>query len=354
MAVSKFRNRRTQNPLLVKESVPLDGSVRISVVWHLPEVLRGLGLDPAEALEAAGLRADMFGDRENRIDYTDFANLLLACEELSNCDHIALLISQHSRLADFGLAGRAALCRRTAGEGLQSFVDHFSLHSSASTATLIASGNYARFVYAISVQGMTDTRPFHLGAMALAFNILRELFGRGWHPVVVTFASRAPTNPRPAQLFFHAPLRFDSEESAVVFDRQWLHKPLPPVDPLLQRQVEQQVLAQRAKILADFPATIRRILRKQLLIGECSMDFVAALIGMHRRTLDRHLERQGLSYGELLESVKADVARQLLRDTDMKVQNVAESLHYSSAANFSTAFKRWSGITPGEYRRRAR
>jgi AraC-like DNA-binding protein len=36
------------------------------------------------------------------------------------------------------------------------------------------------------------------------------------------------------------------------------------------------------------------------------------------------------------------------------VQQVAESLHFSSAANFATAFRRWTGVTPGEYRRQAR
>jgi AraC-like DNA-binding protein len=171
---------------------------------------------------------------------------------------------------------------------------------------------------------------------------------------VVTFASRSPSNPRPAQNFFRAPLRFDSEESAIVFDSRWLDTPLPPVDPQLRRQIEAEVRATRAAIVADFPATVRRILRKQLIIGDCSMAGVAALLGMNRRTLARHLQRNGIDYRELRESVEFDVARHLLRDTEMQVQQIAESLHYSSSANFATAFKRWTGVSPGEYRRRAR
>jgi AraC-like DNA-binding protein len=75
---------------------------------------------------------------------------------------------------------------------------------------------------------------------------------------------------------------------------------------------------------------------------------------MHRRTLDRQLQRCGMHYSDLLESVKTDVAHQLLRDTDMQVQQVAESLDFSSAANFATAFRRWTGLTPSEYRRQSR
>ena len=72
---------------------------------------------------------------------------------------------------------------------------------------------------------------------------------------------------------------------------------------------------------------------------------------MHRRTLDRRLQRHGLRYSELLESVQADIARQLLVDTTMPVQDVAEALRFSNAANFATAFRRWTGVTPSEFRR---
>jgi AraC-like DNA-binding protein len=40
----------------------------------------------------------------------------------------------------------------------------------------------------------------------------------------------------------------------------------------------------------------------------------------------------------------------LLRDTRLQVQQIAASLHFSTAANFATAFRRWTGITPSEYR----
>jgi len=340
--------------LPISDTVPSTGTVRISVVWQMPKVMRGFGVDLGELLEAAGVRKDIFDDRENVIPYQAFGHLLFECEKRSNCDHILLLISQHTRLADFGLAGQLALCAENAGDGLQRLVDHFNLHSSATTVSLITSGNFTRFVYAIAEQGMTSTGRFQLGAMVISYNILQDLFGSAWLPTVITVASRRPANPRPAQKFFHAPLQFDSDESAVVFETRWLDQRLPPVDPLVRQRVEGEARAQRAAILSDLPATLRRILRKQLIIGDCSMDQVAAMLGVHRRTLDRHLQEHGEQFGELLESVKEDVARQLLRDTDLQVQQIAEALHFSSAANFATAFRRWSEMTPSEYRRRAR
>jgi len=309
-------------------------------------------VDLGEVLEAAGVRADIFDDRDNLIPYTAYGRLLSECERRSNCEHIVLLVARHTRLADLGLAGQVALCAESTGEGLQRLVDHFSLHSSASTVSLVTSGNFARLVYAIDALGMTSTRQLQLGAMVVAKNLLQDLFGSEWMPTMVTVASRAPTDPRPVRKFFRVPVRFNSDESALIFERRWLEQRLSPIDPLARQQIESAARAQRAAILSDLPATVRRILRKQLIIGDCSMDQVAAMLGIHRRTLDRHLEEHGVQYGELLESVTTGVARQLLRDTELQVQHVAEALHFSSAANFATAFRRWTGMSPKEYRRR--
>jgi len=336
------------------EKIPSTGAARISTAWQLPKVLQEFGVDLGEVLEAAGVRKDVFDSRDNLIPYPAFGRLLSECEKRTNCEHIVLLFAQHTRLADMGLAGQVALCADSAGEGLRRLVDHFNLHSSATTVSVITSGQFAQLVYAIAVHGMSSTRQLQLGAMVVGYNILQDLFGRTWLPTAITFASRPPANLRPVQKFFRAPLRFDSDESALVFETRWLDQRLPPVDPLARQQIEAAALARRSAILSDLPATLRSILRKQLIIGDCSMDQVAAMLAVHRRTLDRHLQQHGLQYGELLESVKDDVARQLLRDTELQVQHIAEALHFSSAANFATAFRRWVGMTPSEYRRQTR
>lgn len=343
----------THFPVRDLTGAPAPGSVRVNVIGHLPAVLAELGVDHHEALEVAGLPGNLYDDLENRIDYPAFGRLLLACEQLTRCDHVVLLICQQTRLADFGLAGQCALCGETAGEGLRNLVDHFNLHSSASVVSVITMGDFASFAYAIASPDMTVTRPFQLGAMTIAFNVLQDLCGPDMLPTVVTFASSAPANLAPVHRHFRAPLRFDSDESAVIFQRHWLDRPLPSIDPVVRRQVESRIRSEEASTLADFPATVRLMLRKRLLIGDCSMAGIAALLGMHRRTVDRHLQRHGVGYSELLESVQKDAACQLLLDTHLQVQQVAEALHFSSAANFATAFRRWTGVTPSEYRRRA-
>ena len=339
--------------VLEADSVPAQRTARIAGAMRLPVVLKEFGVETRDVLAAAGLRHDLLDNSDNTLAYPEYERLMLAAERLTACDHIGLLVGQHARLAHMGVAGEIALCGRTAGQGLQNLIEHFNLHSSATTVSVVSTGEFARMVYAIAETGMTDTRQLQIGGVAISFNILQDLLGPAWTPSVVTFATRAPSNLRPFQKFFRAALRFDSDESAIVFEHHWLARPLPPVSAEFRRRVAAEVRVRRSAILQDFPATVRRVLRKQLVLGPRSMDELAALLGMHRRTLDRRLQRHGVTYGELLEAVKSDVARQLLGDTRLQVQQIAESLHFSSAANFATAFRRWTGVTPTEFRRGA-
>jgi AraC-like DNA-binding protein len=340
-------------PVPVGEAVPLPGLLRINAIWDLPVLLRELGLELAEVLAAAGVNARIFENPDNPIAYPDLERLLLECERRSGRDDFGFLIGQRSRLRDMGLAGRIALCGATAGAGLRNFVEHFNLHDSAALVSVLESEEFVRFVYAISEHGMTGTRHFQLGGITIAFNILQDLCGRDCLPSEVRFACRAPANPKPMQKFFRAPLRFDNDESSLVFSRAWLARAMPSVEATERQRVRAAIREQHAQVLANFPATVRRILRKQFLLGRGSMDEVAALLGMHRRTLDRRLQRDGAQFGAILESVKADVARQLLTDTNASVQQIADALHYSSGANFATAFRHWFGTTPTAFRRGA-
>ena len=106
-----------------------------------------------------------------------------------------------------------------------------------------------------------------------------------------------PSNLRPCQKFFRAPLRFDSDESSLVFESHWLGPPLPAVDALSGAGSRPRCRRDRAAILADFPTRSAHILRKQL-VSATSRWIRRGALGMHRRTLDRRLKRHGMHYSE--------------------------------------------------------
>jgi AraC-like DNA-binding protein len=90
-----------------------------------------------------------------------------------------------------------------------------------------------------------------------------------------------------------------------------------------------------------------------LLAQGASGDQVARLLLMHHRTLNRRLKAEGTTFQELLDEVRFEAACQLLDTARIPITEIAASLGYAETSAFSRAFRRWSGATPIERRRRS-
>jgi AraC-like DNA-binding protein len=86
--------------------------------------------------------------------------------------------------------------------------------------------------------------------------------------------------------------------------------------------------------------------------GALRMAPVCGLPELLSRTLNRRLTAGGTSYARLLARARYDVARELLRDTRLPVQDIALVLGYSGTGPFTHAFRRWSGTTAARWRER--
>lgn len=77
---------------------------------------------------------------------------------------------------------------------------------------------------------------------------------------------------------------------------------------------------------------------------------MAKLAGVSVRTLQRLLAAEGLTFSQLAEQALAELARELLKDSDLTIDQIATQLGYSTPSNFSRAFQRWTGKSPAAFR----
>lgn len=220
--------------------------------------------------------------------------------------------------------------------------------------TATVDGQLAYFGYQIKRTGTAATDQVADGALAVLLNILRSLCGPGWKPSQVCFAHRKPDDIEPFRQFFRAPLLFNAEQNALVFLADWLTHRLPVDDPELRRQLTEQIHRIEAHHPDSFPDQVRSVLRMALLTDHADAGHIASLFSIHRRTLNRRLNGDGISFKDLLDEVRYEIARQTLLDTDLHVGDVAAVLGYADASAFTRAFRRWSGATPAAWRSEAR
>ncbi len=349
------RVRSEPGPTTVRATGVVPGGYdRVASTMALRPLLEQFEVDLDSLLAESGLPISLFDHPDNLIPFREGTRLLGFCADRTRCAHIGLLIGEATPFEALGIVAELAKAAADVRAALQLMSRFMTLTDGGGLLTLSETAQFASFSYSVYEPGVERAEILGDNILAASCNVLRALCGRKWRPHEIWLSRSRPTDIQPYIKILKAPLRFDVEQSAVVFERVWLEAPMATADPARLRVLEAKARAMEASETGDLVAQVRRVVRRQLLAGSCSMQSVAAELGMHRRTLDRRLRPYGVAFKVLGDEIRFEVSRQLLLDTGMPVIAIAQSLHYADPSAFTHAFRRWSGITPTQWREAAR
>jgi AraC-like DNA-binding protein len=311
-------------------------------------LLRELGVDPADFAARVGLDPGVFRNPENAIPFTAAGKLLQAGGVRTGCAHFGLLLGQRSDTRSLGLVGRLMRNAPTLGRALQDLVDNQYRFDRGGVWYLAVRDGVAVIGYGIHQRGTEGIDHFCDGTMAFAFNGIRELCGA--LPEEVLLARRPPSDVRPYHRLFQAPVRFDAEQSALVYRADQLERPVSGADSHRREILEEAVAKYWAVALPSVADQVVQLLRPRILSNDFSLETVARRLTIHPRALNRRLQSEGTSFRRLLNEVRYEVAGQLLVGTRMDVTQIAGSLGYADTSGFTHAFSRMAGAPPHTWR----
>ena len=310
-----------------------------------------MGVDPTVILPRAGLDTRELGHVANVVPYASMGRLFHECAQATGCPQFGLMAYQRVRLSHLGLPGELMRYSATLRAGLQKFIMYQHLNNQGMATFLFEDQRIASLGCAVFQKGVEFVDQIYDAFLAVACNIMRELWGSRWAPEEVHFSRTRPADVGVYSRFFRTPCRFDQERTAIFFPTALLDKPMPEANPERLRRLEQEV---QTIGKGELLPRLRRALRILLLSGRTSAHEVAALLFLHRRTLNRRLLNQGTNFQHILDEIRFEAACQLLDYTQLSLTDIAASLGYSESSAFTRAFRRWSGAAPSRRRQRER
>lgn len=327
--------------------------VRGAMLESYTEVARSVGLDPERMLRNAGINPADLSDPERIFPARAAANLLEASAREADCPHFALLLAERRKISTLGPISLLLQHEATLGDFLKAFVRYQSLVTEA---------------LAMSLEDLGDTVILHIGrkieldyqssqgidlAMAAVAHANRAIGGSAWRPESAHFTRPAPLQPGFYQRFFQCPLEFDSLFNGFVFAAAALRTPNPRAE-LNMRRYARAYLEQLRKPEKSAPLVerMRRSLHLRLPMGGATLDQVAEDIGMHPRTLQRLLEKEGLTFATVLSEARRELVRRYLPEKGQSVTAVAALVGYESPSSFTRWFRSEFGMSPQEWRTR--
>jgi AraC-like DNA-binding protein len=178
--------------------------------------------------------------------------------------------------------------------------------------------------------------------------------GSQWSPQEVQFAHEAPREISEHLRVFRAPVSFGFTTNAFVVDRQFIERQVPAANHQLYKILKQYL----ERVLSEMPedngliASVRKAIAELMRDGPPTLARVAKKMAMSPRTLQRQLKEYGADFKELVENTRRLFALNYLRNPMNTLTQIAFLLGYSELSAFNRAFKRWTGSTPLNYRRR--
>lgn len=145
--------------------------------------------------------------------------------------------------------------------------------------------------------------------------------------------------------------QIDQPSDAICFSKYLLSTPSKHLEKhYFSDNSEIEGILQSTTPTPDFVGSIQQMLRSLLHDGYPDVALAAEAAGMSIRSFQRRLAESNLNYSLLVEQVRFDEAVRLLQDSTLKLIDIAFELGYTDAANFSRAFRRWTGISPYKFR----
>ena len=171
------------------------------------------------------------------------------------------------------------------------------------------------------------------------------------------YVNYTPLDPDEFEVLYRCPTYLKSKVNRLVFHRKYLE------EPLIKTQRDLQVFLRRAPIdLLTIPgedtsltARINQMLEPKTFKEEDrlllpSSEAISKQLGMSEQTLRRKLSVEGISYQQIKDNLRHDLANKLLSNRSLTISHIAKQLSFSEPRAFTRAYKQWAGVTPKEYR----
>lgn len=328
----------------------LPATVRVGPMMSIPDILREQGCETGEILGEFGFKLAQFEDPDYELPYITTSRLFARCVEVTGCNHFGLLNGMRAEPSSLGIAGFMLSTAHDVNAALQALRRHLDLHDQGGTVSIVTDGNHTSLGYTVHLPEVSAIDQIYDQSMAIACKIMRGLCGEDWNPTEVFLSRAQPQDPSLYRKFFKAPIRFNATESAIVFPSRWLKHKLLSKDQFLFDYLERKAVELHHDQEKDLINKLHRFVRNTLITQGCTACKTAQHLGIHERTLNRRLQEHGTSFRDEVGQVRYAMAQSFLANTQANNIEIALALGYTDATTFSHAFKRWSGISPAQWR----
>lgn len=310
------------------------------------------GLNAKELMAHAGLSHKDLEDRDAPVDLDRHLHMVREIVARQPGISTGLRTGMTATVARFGVLGYALQYSTSLHRALMDYVRFQRLVTDVTTWSIERGPTYRLLLtvhpYLEPIPSATEVQ------LATLIAVSRQLTETHITPRQVSFCHQPQGDPREHEQFFGCPVSFGSDHNEILLDPKVTELPIKSADELAHQRFlhfAEGVLSKHTGMQATSEA-VRQFVVKNLSQGPPRREQVARALGKTARTLLRHLEQEGQTFEQILDGSRRELALAYAADHRLAAFEIAGLLGYTEPSAFFRAFRRWTGKSPQEYRRR--
>ena len=169
----------------------------------------------------------------------------------------------------------------------------------------------------------------------------------------IDLARPRPKDTLQYERYFKAPIHWGSKQFAIHLSSDCLALPSMHAHPELLEYNENKCIEKVQELeSSSLLFSVKKYLRDNLEQEGVSIEKAAESLKIGIRSMQRSLRADGTSFKHLLDEMRQLEAQKYIETTPLSITQIAHSLGFSDAGNFTRAFKRWFNCSPNQYRQR--
>lgn len=332
----------------------MTGRIRSSCLNGFEDLVDELGGDARSLISNSGIDYRRLTDEDYFFPFGDFASLLSTSAAMLDCSDFGLRLSARQDQDILGPVAFLALASADVREIINS-VGHFLYHYTPVISLSLDEGerSYA-FLEFVGLQ-KKDHEQIVEHTIGCTYHIISLLTGSLLKPLKVNFRHAKISTEEQYNEIFNCPVSFNQPRDSIELDTKCLELMVSSKNSGLHKLVSNYLSIVEIEIDANSNPVVlashkaRHIIKKLLPTRRVTRDLVSEKMNIHGRSLHRKLQAEGYTFESLIDEVRRDEAKKLLKNTDISMSQVTGALGYSEQSSFNRSFKRWYGMCPSEY-----
>jgi AraC-like DNA-binding protein len=310
----------------------------------------GIRLNPL--LSKAGLTVEQIDSRTIRVKARSQIRLLALAADALQDNLLGFHLAREYDLREIGLLYYVLASSEILNEALHRVARYSGIANEGVSLKFRATKEAAIGLNYVGVERQSDCHHIEFWMVSI-IRLCRQLTNRRLVPSRIRVMHHRPNTPAELRSFLGCVIEFASSVDEVVFPGAVKLMPIASADPYLNELLIkycEEALEHRRPERNTLRSSVENAMAPLLPHGKATAVETARRIGMSHRTLARKLSSEGLTFSQISEELKGNLAKHYLRNGDLPISQVAWLLGYREISAFTHAFRRWTGMTPSQIR----